>query len=93
MHIASGPTHGCNDISSGAWNIIGYCQMTQLRGTDVYMEEVATAFHNSAYGAAHFDTEVSENMPCHTSFLECLVAAAPGTSCDGVVRTSDTMSS
>lgn len=54
-------------------------------------KDVAAAFHNSAYGTAHLDTEVSKDMPCHASFFESLAAAAPCTSSDGAVWTNDTV--
>jgi hypothetical protein len=92
MHMGSNPTCGDNNTSFGSWNIIGCCEMAWLRRIDVCTKEVVAAFYNSACGAAHLDTEVSKDVSRHTSFLECLVAAAPSTSYDGAIRTSDTVS-
>jgi hypothetical protein len=56
-------------------------------------KEVETTLDDSARRAAHPDTEVTEDVPCHASFLECFGAGAPCTGCVGAIRPSDVMSS
>lgn len=91
MHISS-PTHRENNKSSRSGNGIGDCQMAWPRGFDMFAKKVVTTLHDTAHGAAHPYTEVSKDVSCHTPFLECLVAAVPCTSCNGAVRTSNTVS-
>jgi hypothetical protein len=56
-------------------------------------KEVETALHGSAHGAAHLDTEMSKDMPCHPFPIESLGATSPQTRYPGVTWASDAMSS
>jgi hypothetical protein len=51
--------------------------------------EIATAHHYSARGAADFDTEVSKDVSCHVTPLQRLRAGAPCAIGISIVWTSD----
>ena len=56
-------------------------------------KDVETTLDDSASRAAYPDAEVTKDVPCHASFLECLGAGAPCTGCAGAIRPSEVMSS
>jgi hypothetical protein len=91
--VCNNQTLGDKKMSFRPVDDIDKCKTALLWGFDVCTEEVKTALHDSAHRAAQLDTEVSQDVSCHASPLQCLRTATPRAACTGCLWTSDAMSS
>ena len=67
------------------------CKMARLRGSNMLPKDVVAAHDNSAHGAAHLDTDVSEDVPRHASLLEDFGAALPNARYIRIARGSNSV--
>lgn len=77
IFMGSSPTRRDKKMPFRSVNDLSGRQLAQFRGSDMCTEDIMTALHDSAHGAAHLYSEMSEDVPGHAPLLEHFGTAAP----------------